>query len=40
MDITKINSLGELKSIKYKTRPIKDELRSNLIESLKNNINP
>jgi magnesium chelatase subunit I len=40
MDITKINSLGELKRSNYKTRPIKDELRSNLIESLKNNGNP
>jgi magnesium chelatase subunit I len=40
MDITTIKTLGELKKNNYKTRPIKDELRSNLIESLKNKINP
>ncbi|MDR3668400.1 MAG: magnesium chelatase [Ignavibacteriaceae bacterium] len=40
MDITRINTLGELIKNNYKTRPIKDELRSNLIGSLMNNVNP
>ena len=40
MDITTIKTLGELKRSNYKTRPIKDELRSNLIKSLMKNGNP
>jgi magnesium chelatase subunit I len=40
MDITTIKTLGELKKSNYKTRPIKDELRSNLIVSLMKNNNP
>jgi magnesium chelatase subunit I len=40
MDITTIKTLGELKRSDYKTRPIKDELRSNLIGSLMKNSNP
>jgi magnesium chelatase subunit I len=40
MKITTIKTLGELKNSNYKTRPIKDELRSNLIESLVKNVNP
>jgi magnesium chelatase subunit I len=40
MDITTIKTLGDLKRNNYKTRPIKDELRSNLIGSLKKDSNP
>jgi magnesium chelatase subunit I len=40
MDITTIKNLGDLKRNNYKTRPIKDELRSNLIGSLRKNSNP
>jgi magnesium chelatase subunit I len=40
MDITNLKTLGELKRKNYKTRPIKDELRSNLISSLMKNSNP
>src|ERR1035437_1242414 len=40
MDITTMKTLGELKRGDYKTRPIKDELRSNLIGSLMKNSNP
>jgi magnesium chelatase subunit I len=40
MDIKKINTLGELKLSGYVSKPIKDELRNNLIKSLKDNINP
>jgi magnesium chelatase subunit I len=40
MDITTIKTFGELKRSHYKTRPIKDELRSNLIDSLTKNSNP
>jgi magnesium chelatase subunit I len=40
MDKTTIKTLGELKRSDYKTRPIKDELRSNLIGSLIKNSNP
>jgi len=32
-----INTLGELKKAEYKSRSIKDELRENLIENIKNN---
>jgi len=40
MNIEKITTLGELKKSKYKTRPVRDELRENLILALKNNTNP
>lgn len=40
MDITTIKTLGELKRSNYNTRPIKDELRSNLIGTLIKNSNP
>ncbi|MGD8306715.1 MAG: magnesium chelatase [Ignavibacteria bacterium] len=40
MKINKINTLRELKESNYKPRSIKDEMRENLISSLKNNINP
>ena len=40
MNITTLKTLGELKKNNYKTRPIKDELRANLIGSLMNNKNP
>jgi magnesium chelatase subunit I len=40
MDITKLRTFGDLKSNNYITRPIKDELRSNLILSLMKNSNP
>src|ERR1017187_5629414 len=40
MDITTMKTLGELKRSNYKTNPIKDELRSNLIGSLMKNSNP
>jgi len=38
MDITTINTLGELKTNGYKTKPVKDELRDNLIKNIKQNI--
>ncbi len=34
-DIKKIKTLGELKASGYKTRSIKDEIRSNLIAKMK-----
>jgi magnesium chelatase subunit I len=37
MDIHSINTLGELKKINYQSKSIKDELRSNLVEKIKNN---
>lgn len=37
MNITKINTLSELKKSGYKSRTIKDEIRENLVERLKNN---
>lgn len=40
MDLTSISTLGELKNNGYKTRTIKDELRYNLICSLKKAENP
>jgi magnesium chelatase subunit I len=40
MNLTSINTLGELKKIGYKSVSIKDELRKNLIHALKNNENP
>jgi len=40
MEITQAATFGELKKINYKTRSIKDELRSNLIKSLRNGIKP
>ncbi len=40
MNYTEITTLGELKKSGYKSRSIKNELRENLIDSLKNNRNP
>ncbi|RPI71364.1 MAG: magnesium chelatase [Ignavibacteriales bacterium] len=40
MNITSINTFGELKRTGYKTRHIKDELRDNLIKFLKEKKNP
>ena len=40
MDILKIKTLGDLKKVNYKSRSIKDELRDNMIISLKNNTDP
>jgi magnesium chelatase subunit I len=39
MDSTRIKTLGELKSSGYKSKPIKDEIRDNLIRHLQNNQN-
>ena len=36
MDIQNLKTLGDLKKIEYKSRSIKNELRENLIEKLKN----
>src|SRR5215472_10859014 len=35
MDITKIKTLGELKRSGYKSRPVKEEIRGNLIGKLR-----
>ncbi len=40
MNYAGITTLGELKKSGYRTRSIKDELRENLIKSLRNNHNP
>ena len=40
MDILKIKTLGDLKKVNYKSRSIKDELRDNMIISLKNHTDP
>ena len=40
MDISLITNLGELKKSGYKSLPIKEELRRNLIIALQKNINP
>ncbi|NWF88881.1 MAG: magnesium chelatase, partial [Ignavibacteriaceae bacterium] len=40
MNYRSIKTLGELKKSSYKVLPIKDELRKNLIHSLKNGHNP
>lgn len=40
MNYTEIMTLGELKKSGYKSRSIKDELRENLIKSLRNSHNP
>ena len=40
MNLTSIKSLGDLKQSGYKSKSIKDELRDNLIKSLKENKNP
>ncbi len=40
MKLTSIKTFGELKKSGYKSRSIKDELRNNLITSLKNSQNP
>ncbi len=40
MNINSIKTLSELKLSGYKTKPIKDELRDNLIKFLKENKNP
>lgn len=39
MNIQRIKTLGELKSSGYKSKPIKDEIRDNLVARLKNNQN-
>ena len=39
MDITRIKTLGELKSNGYKSKSIKDEIRDNLIAGLQKNKN-
>ncbi len=40
MNIQKIKTLGELRKSGYKSLPIKDEIRKNLIEKIKENENP
>jgi magnesium chelatase subunit I len=40
IDILKIKTLGDLKKTGYKSRSIKDELRQNMIDALKNNTDP
>jgi magnesium chelatase subunit I len=40
MKIENIRTIKELKNINYKSIPVKDEMRKNLISSLKNNTNP
>ena len=40
MNINSIKTLGELKRSGYKSKSIKDELRENLINFLKENKNP
>ncbi len=40
MNIQKIKTLGELKKAGYKSLPIKDEIRKNLIEKIRNKENP
>lgn len=40
MNIEKIKTLGELKKSGYKSRPIKEEIRNNLIEKIRNKENP
>jgi len=39
MNIETINTLGELKKAGYQSKSIKDELRDNLIENIKNKVN-
>ena len=39
MNIDKIKTLGELKRSGYKSVPVKDEIRKNLIESIRNKEN-
>ena len=39
MKIENINTLGQLKKAGYQSKSIKDELRDNLIEKIKNNEN-
>ena len=38
MKIESIKTLGELKQVGYKSKSIKDELRDNLIENIKNKV--
>ena len=38
MNIEKINTLGKLKKAGYESKSIKDELRDNLIENIKNKV--
>lgn len=40
MDLIKIQTLGQLKEIGYKTIPVKEELRKNMIEFLRKGKNP
>ncbi|MFQ3629717.1 MAG: hypothetical protein SNJ81_19360 [Cyanobacteriota bacterium] len=39
-DITKIRTLGELKRAGYRTRSVKNEIRENLIQKMKDSENP
>jgi len=39
MDMQEINTLGKLIDSKYKSKSVKDELRDNLIENIKKNVN-
>ena len=39
MDIQNINTLGKLKESNYQSKPVKDELRQNLIHNIQKNIN-
>src|SRR5579862_3626411 len=39
MDITKITTLGQLKKAGYRNRSVKEEIRENLIQKLKNKEN-
>lgn len=39
MDIHNISTLGELKNNNYKSKSVKDELRSNLISNIRKNVN-
>ena len=39
MKIESVSTLGELKKVSYKSKSIKDELRDNLIENIKNKVN-
>lgn len=40
MDLTKIKTLGDLKKAGYKSLPVKEELRKNMIDSLRKGKNP
>src|SRR6476469_6235708 len=40
MDIQKIKTLGQLKKSSYKSKSVKEEIRDNLINSIRNRENP